>query len=157
MKLSFKSQKGGMETFILLVIVIAAFVFVGGQSAFDMIYPEEDTTPTPTPASTNQNLWSIELISKTCDNTNNISNVSIGFHGPEKGYFVILVNGGTVQTNEYLPSAQGSESVVLPLPNNLGFNSNAWELRLFSGGTQSASGFSGGVQKAEKQFDPTGC
>ncbi len=159
MKISFKSQKGGMETLILIMIVAAAFVFVGGQSAFDMIYPDEDVTPTPTPAPAAgaNSQWSIDLINKSCDAANNLSNVSIGFHGPDKGYYEILVDGTSIQTNEYIPSSLGSESITLPLPDNLGFNIKPWKLRLFSGGSQTGSGFSGGTQKAEKQFDPTNC
>lgn len=159
MKIQLGSRKGGMEILILITIVIAGFFFAGGQSAFEMIYPDdEDLTPTTTPAAQQQQQeWAIELINVRCDSASQISNVSVGLHGPQNGYYTIFMDGVGVSTNEYTPSPQGDESVILPLPNTLGFNSKPWSISLYGGGSLFEGSFSGGTKKAEKQFTATAC
>lgn len=156
MKISFKSQKGEMETLILIVIVVAAFVFVGGQSAFDMIYPDEDATPTPTPTQGSLNSksdWSVEYIATTCDEVNQISNVSVGLHGSQAGYYTISVNGAIKSTQTFTPNSQNLMSIQLPLPNSMEFNTKQWVIELFSGGSNG----SGGTSQVSKTMNPTNC
>lgn len=148
-----KSNKGGMELIVVVVVILAAFMFAGGESFLDGAIPSEEITPTPTVTNSSSNAWSIEYISTVCDATQHISNVSVGFHGPQTGYFTISIDGTVKSTNQYTPNVQNTEVVSLPLPNSMGFNTKSWSLELFSGGTN----MTGGTSKATKTMDATNC
>lgn len=163
--MSWKNSRGGTDIFVLLVVILGAFFIAGGQMIFQKSTPETpqaggansgSTTPTPTSATADQSQI-IEIITNLCDNTIHRGNITVAFHGTEKGYFSFgLKEAGAHQyTYEFSPVTLDHQE--LHVENVDGFNTKPWQIQLFSGGTKNGDVFSGGTSVASKDMQPTGC
>ncbi|HMS22940.1 MAG TPA: hypothetical protein PKA38_04245 [Candidatus Levybacteria bacterium] len=170
MKQPLKSTKGEAEFLIIFVIIVGAFLLVGGQFLFQAENSKKNngnTNDTTAPQTPPENDWKIELPSDVqCDNANNTSNVSLAFHGTAPGYYKIEVKSGEVFTpitvnsniyNTFEPNQQNIQVNDLILSNTNGFNTKPWRATLYEGGTPSGNDLTGGTLKAEKEFEKTNC
>jgi hypothetical protein len=171
--ISFRSQKGDIEFLILAVIIIGAFVLVGGQYIFDTLPKNNILSPSITPGAggdpggNNNNGnpeenevatpgWSIkEVASSNCDDEKNASLVNIEFTGTADGYAKTKSNGNfPAFAHEFKKPKQ---SITFTLANEEGYGTNLWKIELFEGGSVSNKVGSGGTVKASKNMQPTGC
>jgi hypothetical protein len=168
MKQLLKITKGEAEFIIIFVIIVGAFLLIGGQFLFQADNNKNsNANNTTSPKTPPADSWKIELPSDVlCDNTNNTSNVSLAFHGTAQGYYKIEVKNGEVFTpvtlntntyNKFEPNQQNIQVNDLVLDNTDGFNTKSWRAVLFEGGTLTGNDLTGGTQRAEKEFEKTNC
>lgn len=170
--LNFRSQKGDIEFLILAVVIIGAFVLVGGQYIFDTLPKNEtensETAPAPdegtgggsggggedevtTPG------WSIEIVSSVCDDEKKESHISFALRGKEKGYYSVILNKDGATPYTYSFTDKELQVDTLKIKNSLGFNDNPWSIKLYEGGSESGGNFTGGTLRSSKNMSATGC
>lgn len=157
--------RGDSEIFVLVIVILGAFLLAGGQLLFQSNADSGLSQPSAnagggaaaTPPAAGAATDYIKVLSSNgCDNTNHQGNSSIGVTAPAAGYISFgLKDAGSPQfTKSYTPPSQ---SMGLTLSNSDGFNTKPWQIQLFSGGTQNGTTWSGGTIAASKDMDPTGC
>lgn len=166
-------QRGGTEIYIVVVVILIAFLMAGGEFLLGNAFPLPDSLNPfqNTPAnggnggsggnggnSTNPTTWSVDLSNRGCSTGKNITTATVT--GTASGYISVEISNGAggfapVQTRAFtnLPTSV----YELNLPNDLGFNTTAWRVQVFQGGTNSNGNFSGGTVQASKNGSPTGC
>lgn len=158
----FKNSRGETEIFVLVVVILGAFLLAGGQLLFQN---NEDTSLSqPAAGGTNGGTTQppagstdlIQVISQGC--SANQGNATIAFKGASAGYisFGLTEANKTQFTKPYTPPVQSADLTLL---NSDGFNTKPWQIQLFSGGTQDSTGkWSGGTSQAPtKDMPATGC
>lgn len=164
------SQKGGVEVFIVIVIVLIGFLLAGGEFLLGSAFPLPDslgigggsgTTP-PANGGNGTSANGITIQTKGCIGTgkSGTSATTVTVTDEKPGYISLEISNGaggfaTVDTHEFknLPTSV----YELKLPNELGFNTSSWRVRLFEDGTNANGNFSGGTEKNSKDAAPTGC
>lgn len=162
------------EVIILLAIIVFSFYLAGGE------YILKNVLSNPNPSSSgaegdgseggtggqnptlppNADGWKVELVDKGCDKDKKEAIYVANITGKTAGYMSVEVQGGdnsfaTVTTKPFtnLPLS----AYDLRLPNDLGFNAKPWRVRVFEGGKEVDTNFSGGTPKAVQNGAPTGC
>lgn len=116
--------------------------------------PTSSVSPTPDPR------WTIDAVLSSCQiGKSPFKSGNITAKGNSNGYLSLEIEYVTGSWNVDATSAFTSPSwnYTLNLPNDSGYNTKNWRLRLFSGGSQSGGAWSGGTEKAVKTGAPTGC
>lgn len=164
------SQKGGVEVFIVIVIVLIGFLLAGGEFLLGSAFPLPDslgigggsgTTP-PANGGNGTSANGITIQTKGCIGAgkSGTSATTVTVTDEKPGYISLEISNGaggfaTVDTHEFknLPTSV----YELKLPNELGFNTSSWRVRLFDGGTENGGDFTGGEEKASANGNPTRC
>ncbi|MBP6913315.1 MAG: hypothetical protein KBC00_01770 [Candidatus Levybacteria bacterium] len=170
MKQLLKTTRGEIEFLIIFIVIVGAFLLVGGQFLFQAENSKKNNgnaNDTGSPQATPSSSWRIELPSSVqCDSTNNTSNVTLAFHGTANGHYKIEIKNGEIFTpvtineniyNSFEPNQQNVQVNDLVLDNTDGFNTKSWQVILYEGGTASGNDLTGGTIKAEKEFEKTNC
>lgn len=116
-------------------------------------------TPTRTPTPTQDPIWDISFQLTSCiRETSPIAAGLIAATGDENGYISLEIENGGIYTQivstQYLTSNLDYE---VDLPSSVGYSSNNWRIRLFSGGSQLSGKWQGGTLKNTLNQEPTGC
>lgn len=145
--MTFEYSRGYTEVFVIIIVILGAFLLSGGQLLFQN---NTNTFSTSDPGSSS-GAWSISYVSKGCAALG--EEIEITAKGPGTGYVAVeLKNGSTFQTvlsDEFKPGLTNiSIWSSLPLEKSLGFNTNPWRIKLFKGGDKTGAQWSGGDEKA---------
>lgn len=163
-------MKGYSYLWLLLIVIIGAFFFAGGQFITEDLN-ELGITPSPTPGiglngspapTTSASDWNISVLNKGCsDATPTTAFIDITILNAKDGYIMaqITENG----TDKYV----WSEAVTIqpretrlnnPFTKAEGFSTNPWKLILFEGGTKDATGkWIGGAERTRFLGNKTNC
>lgn len=173
----FLNSRGGTEVYIILIVILGAFLLAGGQFILTNIVtpPVEDPKGGPLlggggtgESASSSATWKIELVNGkvSCDTAVHKSLAQIAFYGTASGFYRIDVKRGNGYQpiyisgnvyNTFTPNTQNIQVNDLGLGNGDGFNTSEWRAVLFQGGSVSGTTLTGGTQKAEKVFPPTAC
>lgn len=167
-KLAVGSQRGGTEIFIVVIVVLIAFLLAGGEFLLGSAFPLPDSlgigggtgNPSGTPGGTNPSAdWELTLEDRGCNTVSNQAVYTLGAFGPTRGYFTLSVKNG----EEFTPilselfSTPPNQSWTLELGNAQGFNKNPWKVELFDVNPTSPETVTGGALKTSRDGSPTGC
>ncbi len=155
-----------METIIIVMLVVMAFLFAGGNfNGFDSTITSSTPAPTAPSTSTSPGAasptpipWSISIAFLGC-NINGSPKADINSTGSDNGYINLEIsdtNGGfrEIATANFLSPGSRNTATLL---NSDGFNAKTWRVNLYSGGSFTNDKWSGGILKATANGAPTGC
>lgn len=164
------SERGFMfVAIILIMLVIFSISIVSGAGNFAFSPdPTEKSSPstgptatpsagtiTPTPANTAG--WKITTTFLGCD-INEFPKADINSTGSENGYIKLEISDVSgfreIATANFLSPVSKNTATLL---NSLGFNTKAWRVSLYSGGSPTNNRWSGGNMQATVSGNPTGC
>lgn len=168
-------QKGASELYVVIVVIIGAFLLAGGTMVFQNIMSSDAFTGglsggSPS-GSSGSGTWSIVTVTNTCDNTNHIAHVSFALHGTAAGFYRIDIKNGSTyapititdesgKANTYTPFTPNSDNIQdiqLNLLNSDGYNTDPWRITLYQGGAPNGTDLPGGTQQAQQDMNATGC
>lgn len=160
-------QTGGVEVFIVIIVVLIAFLLAGGEFLLGNAFPLPDSLGIGGGSSTpggggdgtsggSQN--SIVIQNKGCIGP--LSSTTVIVTNSNPGYISLEISNGAggfavVETREFKNTP--TSIYELKLPNELGFDKTPWRVRLFEGGTNTNGDFTGGTEKASENGTPTNC
>lgn len=167
----FKNSRGETDILVVIIIIIGAFLLIGGQFLFQKTKPTTQRNPGGNSGSSKDTLppaWRIEQITNgaNCDSESQSSQVGIAFHGTAPGYYRIEIQNNDVFQpvrtegaiyNTFTPNANNVQANTLLLKNADGFNTKTWKIVLLRGGTLSGNDLTNAIQMAEKEFPAINC
>lgn len=170
---SLKRCQAGASTIyivIIIVIIIFAVMFSGGTEHLlsggtasivtNTPTPPAGSTPTSSPTPTADPAWTIDVSLTACQQGKSpFKTANITAKGQNAGYIVLEIEtspGNWIQDSS-ASFAAPSQNFTADLPNDAGYNSKNWRLRLFSGGTQTGDSWSGGSFRTSYAGSATGC
>lgn len=163
-------MKGYSYIWLLLIIIIGAFFFAGGQFITeDLNELGVAATPTPgiglngSPAPTaSSSEWNISILNKGCSATTpSTTLIDITITNAKDGYILaqVIENGTAKYAFSEAVTIQPTETRLNnPFSQALGFSTNPWKLTLFEGGTKDATGkWTGGIERRSFLGNKTNC
>lgn len=167
------SSRGGSEVYIILIVILGAFLLAGGQFILtNIVTPPVDTgAPNPllgggdggdgsgSPSSTG---WDIQFTKRSCEGTT--AHAQLVLSGPTKGYADIQFGDGSSYYTYLQMGYNNPPTTVISLDLTGDYNTSPIRIILNSGGTfivtDTTSGEgtgSGGTQKKSADFPATNC
>lgn len=160
------SQKGGSEIFIVVIVVLIAFLLAGGEFLLGNAFPLPDSlglggpvgSGNP-PGATPSAQWDVTLEDSGCNTATGQANYTVGLFGPSRGYYTLSARTGAT----YIPILSEqftqipNQSVRLELDSDDGFGANPWKVELFEINPSSPESVTGGTLRASQDGQPTGC
>lgn len=168
------SQKGSIFLILIFVVIIVfSLSMVSGAAKFQYspeppslignnptATPSATTSPSPSPItspSPTENQWSISYTISSCEN--GIARINVVGTGTSNGYATVELQNQSREyivqlSNEFIAPSGTTELILRSVD---GYGATPWRLVLFEGGTGAKDIFSGGIQRAIHNGQPTGC
>lgn len=161
-----RNEKGfAFIAIIMIVVIIFSVLLVSGAEKFELSVAdpptqeassstEGDPTPTIDPEAS---AWDIKYSIETCEN--GTATGTITAVGSVNGYITLerqQADGSFELTSSDIFESP-SDTAELLLQSTDGYSTNSWRLKLFEGGSGTKDNYSGGVERADIDGEPTGC
>lgn len=165
-KLAVGNERGGAEVFIVVIVILIAFLLAGGEFLLGNAFPLPDSlgigggTPVGSaPGASPSAQWEVTLEDGGCNATTGQALYTAGLFGPTRGYYTLSVRSGASYTPvlSELFTEIPNQAVRFELDGDDGFRNNPWKVELFEMNPISPESVTGGALKATADGQPTGC